>query len=304
MSRLLTLVLILLLSGCTMGPSERDRPPGPLLSPGLHMRVITFTTSTPMVPPEARPPARETITYALHIPEGSPPRGGWPVILFLHGSGERGSDGVKQTTVGIYPAVKAHPERWPAVIVMPQLPLEDPDPQAFFTRWRQRTDLALAALDDALAATTQANPRRVALTGLSNGGQGAWQLAALWPTRFTRVMPIAASSIVPVIGPDGQPAPMLLNGKPLLAPTPTAEEQRRWVEALSRQEIWAIHGTADPVVPVSHMHTMLAAIEAMRESAKVRTVPVPRVTELQGVDHNSWDPTYGNLEIAAWLVER
>src|ERR1035441_5141347 len=47
----------------------------------------------------------------------------WPVILFLHGRGERGSEGMWQTQIGLPQAVRDHPERWPFVIVMPQCPL-------------------------------------------------------------------------------------------------------------------------------------------------------------------------------------
>ena len=50
-------------------------------------------------------------TYGLFVPAGAAPAKGWPLIVFLHGIGERGDDGVRQTTVGIGPAIKAHPER-------------------------------------------------------------------------------------------------------------------------------------------------------------------------------------------------
>ena len=69
----------------------------------------------------------------------------WPVILFLHGRGERGSEGMWQTQIGLPQAVRDHPERWPFVIVMPQCPLPnywtDPDMLA----------LAMAALDEETA---------------------------------------------------------------------------------------------------------------------------------------------------------
>jgi len=45
------------------------------------------------------------LPHALYVPDGAPPEGGWPLIVFLHGSGERGSDGQKQTTVGLGPAI-------------------------------------------------------------------------------------------------------------------------------------------------------------------------------------------------------
>ncbi len=275
----------LLLIGCAARPPMAHEA----LAPGLHHRSVSLEWRG----------TRDTYPYALYVPAGTPPHEVWPVVLFLHGSGERGSDGEKQTKVGLYPAVQKNPEHWPCVIVMPQLPTEDPDPKAFYMRWRHRGDLALAALDDALAPATgsHGDAKHVALTGLSNGGQGSWQLAADHPNRFTRVLVISGASIVPVLDGAGQPIPMLLNGKPLLSPLPTREEQRRSIASLARQDVWAVHGLADPVVPPAHCETMVGA---MRSAGGTRV----RVDYLPGVDHNAWDATYGREDVARWLVGR
>ena len=60
--------------------------------------------------------------YVVYLPIEYDARRAWPVILFLHGAGERGSDGMDETQVGLPNAIRAHPERWPFVVVMPQLP--------------------------------------------------------------------------------------------------------------------------------------------------------------------------------------
>lgn len=298
-------LVMLWLGGC----AGRRPADAPAFAPGLHQRTVTMTPEQiargSLLPAGAIPAGSQTYPYALFIPAGTPPPGGWPVILFLHGSGERGSDGLKQTAVGLYPAVQKNPERWPAIVVMPQLPEEDRTPGSFFMRWRHRGDLALAALDDALALCaasgpqSRANPKRVALTGLSNGGQGAWQLAALHPERFTRVMPVAASSIVPLVNADGTPGPMLLNGRPLLDPLPTPQQQRAWIASLARQRIWATHGLADPVVPHAHLETMAAALRAAGAGEATFTT-----TYFPGVDHNSWDVTYQREDVARWLTAK
>ena len=89
----------------------------------------------------------------------------WPIILFLHGRGERGSEGMWQTQIGLPEEVRDHPERWPFVIVMPQCPQghcwTDPGSQ----------ELAMAALDRE-TAEFHGDPDRTYLTGLSLGGYG------------------------------------------------------------------------------------------------------------------------------------
>lgn len=78
--------------------------------------------------------------YQVYVPSNYDDTHEWPVILFLHGAGERGSDGLLQTTVGIGPAIRRNPERFPAIVVMPQAPLE--------SFWGGPPgDAALAALD-------------------------------------------------------------------------------------------------------------------------------------------------------------
>ena len=64
--------------------------------------------------------AGEEYRYQVYVPADWNDHKKWPVILFLHGSGERGNDGVKQTLVGIGPVLRNHPERVPAIVVMPQ----------------------------------------------------------------------------------------------------------------------------------------------------------------------------------------
>jgi len=66
-----------------------------------------------------------TYRFEVYLPEQfrRDDRKSWPVILFLHGRGERGSEGMWQTQIGLPQAVRDHPERWPFVIVMPQCPL-------------------------------------------------------------------------------------------------------------------------------------------------------------------------------------
>ncbi len=61
-----------------------------------------------------------TYRYQVYVPQSYDQEASWPVILFLHGAGERGSDGIFQTEVGLGPAIRRRPDRYPAIVVFPQ----------------------------------------------------------------------------------------------------------------------------------------------------------------------------------------
>ena len=104
------------------------------------------------------------------------------MILFLHGAGERGEDGIVPAQVGLGPAILNRPGGVPAIVVFPQArrtwSADSPDSNA-----------ALKALDDVMA-DYKVDPKRVILTGLSMGGHGSWDLATAMPERFAAVVPI------------------------------------------------------------------------------------------------------------------
>src|SRR5262249_48303662 len=105
----------------------------------------------------------------------------WPAILFLHGSGERGSDGVRQTTVGLGRALSSGRVSPRAIVIFP------PCPEG--RGWGGDPQTAIAALDDAERAFP-IDKRRIALTGMSMGGAGAWLLAAKYPKRWSALAPV------------------------------------------------------------------------------------------------------------------
>jgi predicted peptidase len=168
--------------------------------------------------------AEQTYRYAVWVPHDYAPRKRWPVILFLHGKGESGSDGAFHTTVGLGRAIRANPERFGALVVMPQMPVGQ--------QWQgPMLDLALATLDATLAEYN-ADLERIVLTGLSLGGYGTWALGATRAERFCALVPICGG------------------GDPVDAPR------------LARLPIWCFHGEADSVVPVEHSRRMVAAVRA------------------------------------------
>jgi predicted peptidase len=120
--------------------------------------------------------------YTVYVPKGYDGQKAFPVVLFLHGSGERGEDGALSAQVGLGPAILAHPESFPAIAVFPQAR----------KTWKADSDdarAALAVLDDVLA-NYKTDRDRVVVTGLSMGGSGTWDIATAHPDRFAALAPI------------------------------------------------------------------------------------------------------------------
>ncbi len=137
-------------------------------APGFHLRTV------------AAPGGDRK--YTVYVPPGYDGSKAMPAILFLHGSGERGDDGIQGGQIGLGAAILAHPERFPAIVVLPQAK----------ETWRADSDDArgaLAALEQVMAAY-KVDPDRVALTGLSMGGSGTWSIASAQPGRFSCIAPI------------------------------------------------------------------------------------------------------------------
>ncbi|MEL7364118.1 MAG: PHB depolymerase family esterase, partial [Bacteroidota bacterium] len=120
------------------------------------------------------------LSYALVLPDGyDEGDDAWPLVLFLHGSGERGDD---LSRVAIHGPLKEVREgrAFPFVLVAPQLPADRP-------RWEARE---LGALLDHIEATHRIDPARVYVTGLSMGGYATWDLVMHFPDRFAAAAPV------------------------------------------------------------------------------------------------------------------
>lgn len=211
-----------------------------------------------------------TYRYQVYVPADWSKSKPWPVILFLHGAGERGADGLAQTQVGIGGAIRFHSDRFPAVVVMPQCRKDvwwsDPQMEA----------QVLAALARTMKEF-HGDPQRVYLTGLSMGGYGSYAIAAAHPGKFAAVVPICGG----VVRPGG---------------TAAGDAYGDVARKLGKTPVWIFHGDADPTVPVSESQKMNASIKAAGGNV--------RYTEYPGVKHNSWDKAYAEPDLAAWLFEQ
>jgi predicted peptidase len=179
------------------------------------------------------------IGYLLYLPEeyGKPEAQGkkWPLLVFLHGSGESGSDLEKVKAHGP-PKLIAGGKAFPFIVVSPQAP----------TTPRRGWDVeTLNALLDEIIAHYAVDEDRVYLSGLSMGGYGAWAWATANPERFAAVAPICGG---------GQP--------------------RMAARRMRDLPVWAFHGAKDPTVPVQESEDMIAALtKAGAAEAKLTIYP-------------------------------
>lgn len=217
--------------------------------------------------------------YVVYVPRDFDPHRRWPVILFLHGSGERGADGVRATQIGVAAAIRSHPERVPAIAVFPQAPAE--------SRWLgEPADAAMLALDHAIAEF-HGDPKRVYLTGLSMGGYGTYHLALAHPDRFAALVVVCGGLLPHESTTAVQQSPLTKDAQDPYAFT---------AHALRRFPIRIFHGDADTTVPVTESRRMAGALQ--REGADVR------YTEYPGVGHNSWERAYADEDLWRWLFQQ
>lgn len=208
----------------------------------------------------------KSMPYRLHVPKDFDPRKKYPVILFLHGAGEIGTDNekhLKNFTQGFGFAGDILEN---ALIVCPQTPsgwgIDEYEP---YDR-KGYLGVAKRILDD-VAERYGGDRNRIYLTGLSLGSFAVWRLLDAYPGFF--------AAAVPVCGGNGYYTSQAIIDTP----------------------IWIFHGTADPTVSFAGS---LETYNAVRNAGGSRI----RFTELPGVGHNAWDYAYTDREMFSWMFSQ
>lgn len=137
---------------------------------------------------EGAPTVQDELRYLVYLPEGYDGDRNWPLIFFLHGSGDEDYDSTFVLSFGLPAVLLAgeQPEDFPFVVISPQaFPGE--------TWWSPGMIPALGALLDEVLEIYRVDPDRVYLTGLSMGGYGSWWLATAYPERFAAMVSISGS---------------------------------------------------------------------------------------------------------------
>lgn len=254
-------VLLLALASGTASAARAKKPKLPQQETGFLNRTIQIRGITHR--------------YQVYVPEGFSREDHklWPIILFLHGRGERGSEGMWQTQIGLPQDVRDHPDRWPFIIVMPQCPQN-----AFWTD-QNSMDLAMATLNREVAEFN-GDPERTYLTGISLGGYGAWELARLFPNRWAAIV-IASSGVFWSYAPYRWTRASSLPGE--------------YARAVGHTPVWLFHGTDDTVVNLRQSEMMYDALKAAGGNV--------RLWIYRGMHHDTWTRAYNEPELPRWMLE-
>jgi dienelactone hydrolase len=182
-----------------------------------------------------------TVNYLLYVPReyGVDPSRSWPLIVFLHGSGERGYDAALVADTGLPELLLTDPD-FPAMVLSPQVPTDE--------TWNTYLRETKAVLDD-VQARYAVDAERVYLTGLSMGGFGAWALALTYPQQFAALVPIAG-------GWDSE-----------------NDSVPRSICNLKTMPIWVFHGALDTIVLPKKSELMVNALLACGSAVQFTLYP-------------------------------
>ncbi len=240
--------------------------------------VLMLALLTPGQPPEPEAktftaPGGKTLPYRLVRPAGIEPGKKYPLVLVLHGAGERGSDNAKQLIhvweKGTGPLGRAEFRDAKAFALLPQCP---DGKQWVNVPWAagsyksppvsEPLDLALQLVDASLK-DLPIDPDRVYAMGLSMGGYGTFDAVQRRPELFAAAVPICAAMDVSK------------------------------AKDVAKVSVWAFHGDKDTVVPPAGSREAVAALRAAGAE--------PRYTEYPGVGHNSWAPAFRERDLWTWV---
>ena len=174
--------------------------------------------------------------YLLFLPESyaQSTNQKFPLILFLHGAGERGRDLDSVKRHGIPKIVKTNPD-FPFIAVSPQCPEDS---------WWTSELHTINGLIEEVVEKYQVDTSRIYLTGLSMGGFGTWSLASMYPERFAAIAPVCGGG-----------------------------EVRQILRSLVEMPIWTFHGQKDDVIPFSRSEEIVTALKKHGSSIKFTIYP-------------------------------
>jgi len=241
---------------------------------GLFMVLclMTFVVRADELPLEKRiykDNAGKSIPYRLLKPANYDPAKKYPLVLFLHGAGERGTDNEVQLVHGVRGFLE-RADKYPCFLVAPQCPNNvkwvdvdwSADKHTLPETMSEPLRLSLEALD-ALQKEFSIDAQRIYVTGLSMGGYGTFDAVSRRPKYFAAAVPICGG----------------------------ADEAQ--AKSVVHVPMWLFHGAKDTAVKPERSRNMVAALKEAGGK--------PKYTEYPNVGHGSWAPAYKDDELYAWL---
>lgn len=220
------------------------------------------------------------LPYRLHVPDRASYKNKAPLLMFMHGAGERGYGNDSQIGPAVFiagPGVWAIGERAKAVplfMLAPQCPPEDhwdglqtPPAGLQFTGSTRSMKTAIELLDQVIKDNPTIDTKRVYVMGMSMGGFATWEMVSRWPEKFAAGIPMCG-------GGSKKYGPVLVN-----------------------MPLWVIHGDADGSVDYKLDQVMVDYLKSLGG--------MPRFSLYKGVGHIVWEPAYRNeTELFPWLFSQ
>jgi len=208
------------------------------------------------------------LNYRIHIPAKISTKKPCPLVLFLHGSGERGNDNTRQLIYGTPPLLAySQKNNIPLIIVAPQCPEGESWANSHTMPKKTTVPMMLTIeLIQKLITTLPVDTNRIYVTGLSMGGFGTWDIIQRKPNMFAAAIPICGGG------------------------------DTNMVSVIKNIPIWVFHGGSDGVVKTKHSQDMVAALKNAGSKVKY--------TEYEGIGHFSWKRTYSNDKVLEWFLSQ
>jgi predicted peptidase len=209
----------------------------------------------------------DSLPYRMLRPQNMDETTKYPLVVFLHGAGERGNDNAVHlkhiAPLFLNDSVRTN---YPCFVMAPQCPENElwtyPD-------WYAETEAPMSTvidLIDSLIENENIDTSRLYITGLSMGGYGTWYLLTRFPEKFAAAVPICGG------------------GDPIR------------VSSFKDVPIWAFHGKKDDIVPVTETRNMIEALKSVGGS--------PAYTEYKKVKHDSWVNAYRESRLLRWMFHQ
>jgi predicted peptidase len=224
---------------------------------------------------------KDTLRYRILFPENYEKTKKYPLVLFLHGAGERGRDNEKQLTHGakLFLAPENR-KNFPCIVLFPQCPSESfwssmkadrsKTPMVFDFDYARPANTPLVSSIEVVNQMIKeegVDKKRVYVTGLSMGGMGTFEAVYKCPKLFAAALPICGGGDV-----------------------------KSYDARVKKVPFWVFHGSVDAVVDVKYSREMVERLRALNARVKYSEYP--------GVNHNSWDNAFAEPEFLGWMLSK
>ncbi len=220
------------------------------------------------------------LPYRILYPENYDKNKKYPLLLFLHGAGERGKDNEKQLIHGAKLFItEENRKNFPAIIILPQCPQESfwavmktdqsKQPPVRTFDYNVEANWPLTAANELVKKISNeegVDKSRVYISGLSMGGMGTFESVYRYPKMYAAALPICGGGDV-----------------------------NHYDKRIRKTAFWVFHGAADAVVNVKLSQEMVEKLKSLKAEL--------RYSEYPGVNHNSWDNAFAEKDYLTWMLK-